>query len=191
MKSIFLTASVVLTLLAVLPYVRDILQGRTKPNLTSWITWSLLTGVATIAEGSAGQTATAIYTGAACLETIAVVALGLRHGHVKYSSIDVICQVGALVGFLLWWLFDSPAAAVVAAVTIDFVGSLPTLRHAWGNPREETWITYALSAVGGLLAIFALTTYNWVSLPYVVYIVLINTTVAAVVIWQKHRLTQR
>jgi len=75
MKVSFLAVSVVLTLAAVLPYLRDILRRTTKPNLVSWITWTLLTGVATIAELAAGEYVAAIFTGAATLEVLAVVVL--------------------------------------------------------------------------------------------------------------------
>jgi hypothetical protein len=186
MKSFFLAISVLVTLVAVLPYLKDIVKGTTKPNLVSWITWTLLTGVATIAELVAGEQVAAIFTGAACLETLAVVLFGLNKGFVKYTAFDVWCQIGALTGFVLWWLFNSPAVAVMAAVTIDLIGALPTVRHSWLAPGEETWQTYALSGLGGFFALLALTTYNWTSLPYAVYIVLINVLMTLVIIGRKH-----
>lgn len=182
MKTIFLVLSVLITLVAVVPYLRDILKGTTKPNLVSWITWSLLTGVATIAEFAAGEHVAAIFTGAACVETLAVVVFGLGKGFVKYTAFDVWCQVGALVGFALWWLFNSPAVAVMAAVTIDLIGALPTMRHSWLAPHEETWQTFALSGLGGCFALLALSSYNWTSLPYAVYIVLANVLMTGIIL---------
>jgi hypothetical protein len=93
-----------------------------------------------------------------------------------------VCQIGAIVGIVLWQLFDSPAIGVVASIIIDFIGALPTIRHSWKQPGEETWSSYALSGIGGILAVFALETYNWVSLPYAVYIVLINMVLAYILI---------
>lgn len=185
MKTAFLILATVITLGSVVPYLRDILKGSTKPNLVSWITWTLLTGIATAAEIAAHEHVAAIFTGSAVVETASVVVLGIRHGYVKYSMFDIVCQIAAIVGIILWQLFNSPALAVVASVTIDFIGALPTLRHSWIRPGEETWPTYALAALGGGLAIAALTNYNWISLPYAVYIVLINAALVCTIIYRE------
>ena len=187
MKNILLIVASVITVASVIPYLRGILTGTTKPNIASWITWTILTAIATIAEIAAHEYTTAIFTSSAVLETSLVVVLGLKYGYAKYSRFDVICQIGALSGFALWWLFNSPALAVIAAVTIDFIGALPTIRHSWLMPSEETWPTYALAGLGGLFAIFALTAYNWTSLTYAVYIVLINLVLSIILIGRGRR----
>ena len=184
MKNVFLILSVLITVGSVFPYIRDILKGTTKPNIVSWITWTLLTLVATIAELAAHEYRTALFTSAAVLETTIIVALGLKYGYAKYTRFDAVCQIGALSGFLLWWLFNSPAIAVLASVSIDFIGALPTIRHSWIKPGEETWPTYAMAGIGGLLAIFAFTAFNWTSLTYPIYIVLINVVFTSVLIYR-------
>jgi hypothetical protein len=182
MKDVFLTLAGVITVGSVIPYLKDILKGTTKPNIVSWITWTLLTGIATAAEIAAHEYRTAIFTSAAVVETASVVLLGIKYGYVKYTRFDVVCQIGAIVGIILWQLFDSPTVGVVAAVTIDFIGALPTVRHSWMKPGEETWSTYALAGFGGVFAILALTAYNWASLTYAVYIVLINLALSVILI---------
>lgn len=76
--------------------------------------------------------------------------LGFRKGFVEYTRFDVVCQAAAIAGIILWQLFNSPTIGVLASVTLDFIGALPTLKHSWIKPHEETWPTYALSGVGGL-----------------------------------------
>jgi hypothetical protein len=185
MKDALLVLASLITVASIVPYIRDIIKGETKPNIVSWITWTLLTGVATIAEIAAGEYRTAIFTGAAVLETLAVVLLSIKYGYAKYTPFDVVCQVGALFGFVLWAIFNTPAAAVIFSVTIDFIGAMPTIRHSWRKPGEETWITYAMAGIGGLLAIFAITNHNWTSLTYAVYIVLINALLTSVLLTRR------
>ena len=187
MKNILLIAASIITVGSVIPYLRDILRGTTKPNIVSWLTWTILTAIATVAEIAAHEYTTAIFTSSAVVETGLVVALGLKYGYAKYSKFDVICQISALSGLVLWWLFNSPALAVIAAATIDFIGALPTIRHSWILPGEETWPTYAIAGLGGLLAILALTAYNWASLTYAVYIVLINIVLSTILIARGRR----
>ncbi|HLB66808.1 MAG TPA: hypothetical protein VJJ78_04440 [Candidatus Saccharimonadales bacterium] len=182
MKDVFLVLAGAVTIGSVVPYIRNIIKGTTKPNIVSWITWTMLTGVATIAEIAAGEYRTAIFTGTAVIETLLIVLLGIKYGHTKYTAFDVVCQAGALFGFVLWAIFNSPAAAVIFAVTIDLVGALPTIRHSWLKPGEETWITYGMAGLGGLLAIFALTEFNWTSLTYAVYVVFINCLLSIILV---------
>jgi hypothetical protein len=178
----FLVLSALLSVWCVIPYIRDILRGITKPNLVSWITWTLLAGIAAAAQISVGEYVAAIFTGAVAFSTGTVVLFGLRHGFVKYAQFDVTCQIAAVAGIVLWQLFDSPAIGVIGAVVIDFVGALPTVRHAWQKPGEETWQTFAYAGLGGLFAVLALETYSWITLPYAVYIVLINIVFVGVIL---------
>ena len=64
MKTASLVLATVLTLISVLPYLRDIVKRVTKPNIVSWITWTLLTGIATAAEIAAHEYTAAIFTSA-------------------------------------------------------------------------------------------------------------------------------
>jgi hypothetical protein len=182
MRILFLVFATTITVGAVIPYVRDILKGSTKPNIVSWITWTLITGIATAAEIAGHQYVTAIFTGSAMLETASVVAFGLHHGFVKYKTFDVICQLAAIAGVILWQLFNSPSIGVVASVAIDFIGVMPTIRHSWHKPNEETWSDFALSGIGGFFGVLALTSYNITSLTYPVYIVLINIMTSLVIV---------
>jgi len=190
MKELFLVLATLITVGAIIPYLRDIFKGSTKPNLVSWITWTLLTGIATAAEVSAGENIAAIFTGASGLATALVVIVGLmKRAYVRYTRFDVICQISAVAGIILWQLFSSPVIAVLASVTIDFVGALPTIRHSYQKPHEETWITYAISSLGGLFGVLALERYDWVSLPYPLYIVIISLATAIVIVVAGRRRT--
>ncbi len=185
MKDFLLILSAVITILAIVPYIRDIFRGSTKPNIASWITWMLLFVVAAIAAFADGEYRTAFFISSVAVETSLVVLLGFKYGYAKYNWFDAACQIGALSGFVVWWLFDNPLAAIFLVVVIDFIACLPTLKHAWFDPKEETWATFALSATGAFVAVFALTSFNWTSLLYPVYIVLINLLITSVIVSRK------
>lgn len=185
MKTIFLALSVVLALVSIVPYVWGIVRGRVRPNVVTWSTWTLLTGIATAAEIAAGEHVSAIFTAAATLGTGAIVLLAVWRGYVRFTRFDIACQVAAVVGIVLWQLFDSPAIGVVAAVVVDFIGALPTIRHAWLKPHEEDWLTFALAATGGAFAVGALESFNVVSLSFALYIVLIDTTFTTLIFFRQ------
>jgi hypothetical protein len=189
-KTNFLILASLITIVSVLPYLRDILKGTTKPNLVSWITWTLLTGIATAAEIAAHEYVAAIFTGSAVIETASVVILGLRHGYVKYTIFDIVCQFSAIVGIILWQLFNSPTVGVLASVIIDFIGALPTVRHTWLKPFEETWAAFGLASLGGVFAIAALSTYNLINLSYALYIVVMNMIIVYVILYRQSKVSR-
>jgi hypothetical protein len=185
MRSSFLLIGAALTLLSVYPYARDVRRGITRPHLVSWSTWTLLTAIATAAQISAGEYIAAIFTASATLQSTVILMLGLRHGSAAYRPFDALCQLGALVGLGGWLLLDSPAFGVVACVATDVIGALPTVKHCWREPTEETWALYAVNGVGGVCAIAALPQYNWISLTYAVYTVLASSILVATLLWRR------
>jgi hypothetical protein len=141
-----------------------------------------LAAIAALAQAAAHEYRSAIFTGLVTIQACSVVMLGLKYGYAKYSVFDWVCQAGALAGLLLWWWFNSPTIAIIAAVSIDLVGALPTVRHSWLKPNEETAISYVLSALAAFLAILALTDYNFNSLLYALYLFVADGTIAGILI---------
>lgn len=137
------------------PYVVETIKGKAKPRVVSWFTWFLLTGIAAAAAFSDGQAAAGFFALAGTLATGAVVIAGWRYGDRTFTRLDIVCQVSVFVGLVLWFIFNSPAIAVWAVIIIDFVGFVPTYKHAWDKPKEETPTFFALVCLGGLMATFA------------------------------------
>lgn len=177
-----------LAVFSVAPYLYDIVKGRTKPNIVSWFTWTLLTSIVTAAALAAGEPRTALLSLASTICTASVVILGIKFGIAKFSRFDMICQVSAVVGLLLWLLFNSPAIAIIASVTIDFIALLPTLRHSWLQPYEETWQTFLIGTLAPLFTIASLTAYSIESLLFPFYIFLANGSITLCILYRRNLL---
>ncbi|MDB5185766.1 MAG: hypothetical protein JWL85_289 [Candidatus Saccharibacteria bacterium] len=172
----------ILTVAAVVPYIIDIVRGKTKPRVVSWFTWCLLNGIAGFAAFVDGQYPAAIMLGASTFSLMAIVALGWHHGDRKFERFDIVCQVGALIGLTLWLIFNSPAIAVIAAIIIDVIGALPTVKHAWQKPHEETWSLFALSGAGSLCALLVAGNTRITAIAYPIYIVLNSILFVSIIV---------
>lgn len=172
--TVLVILSSIFTVVSAIPYIIEIVRGTTKPRVVSWLTWSVLTGIAGIASYVDGQYPAAILMFFATIETLLIVILGWKHGDRKIERFDIVCLVGALIGIILWQVFNSPAIAVVAAVSIDLIGGLPTIVHSWQKPHEETWLTFFLAFLGGLCTVLAISEWTVTSVAYPLYIVVIN-----------------
>jgi hypothetical protein len=187
MRNVLAVAAALLVILSGIPYLVDIVRRKTKPNVVSWFTWTLLTAVAGAAALGAHEPRTAILTFGNAISTLLIVLLGLKYGFAKLSIFDGVCQLGAVVGLVLWLIFNSPEIAIVATVSIDLIATLPTLRHSWLNPQEETWQTFSISALGATLGLVAISHYSVSSLAYPVYLLLMDSAVAIAIIISRKR----
>lgn len=172
---------------SVVPYILDILRRKTKPNIVSWFTWSVLTGIATAAAFAAHEPRTAVLTLASTVCTGSVVILGLRFGIAKFSLFDILCQIGAVIGLVLWLVFNSPTIGIVVPVAIDVIAMLPTLHHSWLKPYEETWQTFLLGTIAPLFTLASLTTYTTASLLYPLYLFVANATITGTILAGRRR----
>jgi hypothetical protein len=138
------------------PYVIATIKKQTKPRLVTWFTWFLLTTLASAAAFSDHQFAAGFFALLGALSTGAAALAGLRYGERDFTKLDIGCVFGVAAGFALWLIFKDAAIGVWAAIIIDFIGLVPTLRHAWVAPQEETALTYALVGIGGALTVAAI-----------------------------------
>lgn len=174
MRPVLVASSSVLALAATIPYVRDIVRGRTKPRLVSWLVWSVLLGISSAAAFATRQLPAGVLSLCDALACALVVLLGYKHGHRTLGRLDVACLLGAGMALGLWGLVKSAAVAVVVVVVTDFLGAIPTFRHSWLRPYEETWMAFALSGLSGAVTLLAANFAVLTAIVYPLYILVAN-----------------
>ena len=172
-----LIGGAVLSVAASVPYIRNTVRGIrnpratrgiAKPQVVSWAIWSGILFIGGASSVEARQWPAAAYTltcGVGC-GLIAVLALRIP---VRYRDppvmvplwrektvrLDFICLAGGLAGLMLLALARDRSAAVMVAIATDLIAYIPTLVHAWQEPYEETWLSYAMYSAGGALTLAA------------------------------------
>lgn len=163
-----------LSFLAFVPYVVSTLKGKNRPNRATWIIWTAV-GVSLLASyAAAGARETVWVSAANLLAFIFVLVLSVKYGVGGWTSLDVACLIGAALGFLLWWWFDSPLPTLYSGLFIDFVGAVPTLVKAWKEPESESLTAWVLFCVANALNLFAIKMWSVVVASYPVYMVFIT-----------------
>ncbi|HWB34052.1 MAG TPA: hypothetical protein VG753_01910 [Candidatus Paceibacterota bacterium] len=182
----------VLTISAVLPYVRDMLQGTTRPNLVTWGLWLIIQTIFILAQFSSGASWSVVLP-LAEMGTVGVVfILGLfGYGYKKYVLLDIVCLVTALAAIMLWQLTSQPLAALLLSVVADMVASIPTLRKAYLDPRSETPSAYLLVVVSAACAGLSTTALDLPNLLWPVYIFILNGSVLALILLGRRHLGNR
>jgi hypothetical protein len=190
MKDVFAFLGAFIVLFCTLPYIIDIVKGKTKPNIVTWITWTVLIGIGTAALYASGEINSALFLTGDTLATFAVVLVGLKYGIAKLDRFDLICMIGAIVGLILWLVFNSPIIAILATILIDFIGTIPTVRHSYLHPEEETYITFALGIVATIFTLFSLHEYSFSAWIYPAYLLFSNGLLVVTIVWGQRRIAK-
>lgn len=185
MKNSFALLSGVLAVVATLPYIVNALRGLTRPNVVTWFTWALLNGLTALAALSGGAGHTTVFAGASAACCAVVTALGLRYGFERYTRFDAACQLLAVVGVAAWYISGNPAVDVVVNVAAGLVALLPTYRHGWARPYEETLLTWILASLGATASIASIVHYGVISLSYPLYTLFCDVTLSSLLFYRR------
>lgn len=159
-SSIIGTAATILSVVAFVPYIRSILQNKTRPSSASWWTWTLLAFITVISSRAAGAPwAVLILPIWLCISQLGVAILALKQGDNNWDRLNQFCVAGALAGTLLWVVTGEPLIALLVSIVADFLASVPNFRHIWKNPEQENRLGWMLGWGSAMLEI--LTIRNW------------------------------
>lgn len=162
-KYILGVIAIVLTLVGYIPYLRDIIKGKTKPHIYSWFLWGFVALIAFALQTSGKAGIGAFVTVAASLTCFLIVILGLKNGKKDITKSDTVFFVAALFALVIWVFAKQPVVSVILISVIDMLGFAPTIRKSWNNPYSETLFTYLLNSFRHGLSIVALQNYSVVT----------------------------
>jgi hypothetical protein len=190
MKGILAFTAAFLMLFCTVPYIIDIVKGKTKPNIVSWITWTLLIGIGAAALFASHQSHAGLLLTGDVIATFAVVVVGIKYGFAKLELFDGLCQLGAIIGLVLWLVFNSPMIAIAATLVIDFIGTLPTVRHSWLHPNEETSITFGIGVIATVLTLLSLKEYSVTAWIYPAYLLFSNGLLFVTIVFSRNKVEE-
>lgn len=160
-KEWFSLLAVLLSFLAFAPYIRSILQGKTRPHVFSWLIWTITTLIVFFAQLADGAGVGAWAIGFSALVTLYVAWLAYQHsGDYQATLADRLFLATALLSLPLWYFTAEPLWAVVILTIVDSLGFGPTFTKAWHRPYEEGLSMYVITVARNLFVIVALEHYS-------------------------------
>lgn len=186
-KEILGIIATVIAFVSYIPYIRDVLTGKTKPHAFSWLVWALLTGIAFFGQLAGGAGAGAWVNGFTAVICFIIFIFGISKGRKNIIPIDWISLGGAAVAIIFWFVTKGPLLSVILITLIDALGFFPTFRKSFHKPHEETVITYFLSGLKYVIALFALQKVSLVTALFPSYLIVANWTFVVMVLMLKKR----
>ena len=181
----------IIAMLAVIPYVKDILHGSTRPNIVSWFLWVLLLSISIFAQYSAGASWSLLFLIGDLVGTSIIFILCLAgYGYGKYGWIEVVCFSLAIIAIVSWQLTNQPILAIVFSIIADAMASVPTIVKAYRDPWSEDASQWLIIGVASILAILSTTIWNPANIIFPAYLLLVNGTIGALSLFGR-RLKQK
>ena len=188
LKIICAVLSTLVSVVAFIPYFRDIFLKKTKPHAYTWLIWAITQGtaVAGLWYGKGGIGSLGLTVGASLV--FIVFLLSLHYGTRKITRGDTLLLIAALIAILIWWQLHSALLAVLMVSVIDAVGYIPSYRKCWEEPWSETLLSWVLYSVSNIFAMLALMEYNLLTLTYLVTITILNSALVVICLIRRKKI---
>lgn len=165
-----------LSVVAFVPYVYDMLRGRTLPHRATWLIWSVLSGMSLLANIQEGAEASLAYVASQTGVTVIIFLASLCCGTgsmLRRGDCMVLWLAG--IGIALWLMMDDAMFMLVIALSVSALGGLLTVEKAYRAPTSETSICWTLSAIAACLALLAANTTDIMIVAYPAYLLVLYT----------------
>lgn len=185
LPAIFGVSSAVLNTAGLVPYIRDIFLGKTKPERATWWIWLVLNVIAFSAQVAAGSTWSLFMTGAQTVAVGFIAFLSLNHGYGKFKKKDIVSLIIALFGVLLWKFTEQPVAALLLVILVDMLGYYLLIIKTWEAPQTETLIAWVLASIAGFCGVLSVWSLNIPRLIYPIYILIGDVLIVSVIVYRR------
>lgn len=161
-------------------YLVETAVGKVQPNRVTWLLWGLFPMIVFIAQRVQGVQNLSWATFAAGFTPLLIVLASFinKKAYWKTEPRDYRLMAAATVGLILWAITKEPNLAILFSLVADFLASLPTVIKAYKHPETESWLAYAISAVGFGVGVLAIQTFTFENYAFISYIFLINALLA-------------
>lgn len=179
--------AVLIQLIGVSFYIRDMLRGNTKPNLVSWVVWALapLIGSWLSVKAGAGLSVLPVFMAGFNPILVIIIALVIKKGYWKITKFDIYCGVLAIFALFLWFLTNNFALSILFAIISDLLASIPTIVKSWNYPDTETSAAYFGGIIANIVGLLIIK--NWIFSIYALglYFIVVNIIIVFAIYHKK------
>ncbi len=170
-------------------YLYDTVVGNAQPNRITWLLWGffpLIIFVAQRVQGVESMSWTSFVAGLLPLLIFAASYFN-KKAYWKSNPRDYYLMAAAIIGIILWAITDNPNLALLLALLADILAAVPTLIKSYSHPQSESWIGYAISAVGFGIGLLSVQVFNFENATFAAYIFLLNAALAVLAVRGRKR----
>jgi len=190
MRVLFGLLSGLLPILGAIPYIRDVLRRKTKPQRMAIFIWLVLDVIAVASQVAKGATWSVIMPAVSTVELIIGFLLALKYGMGGTDKKDVGALVLAAFGLILWYFTKQPLFALLIVVGVDLVGTTLVVIKTYHHPHTETFSTWFLNFIAGLFAAAAVGHWSFTLQIYPLCVAFGNGAICMAILTRRNKIKQ-
>jgi hypothetical protein len=171
-----------LIIVGYVPYIRSILRHVVKPQRISWGIWTILTVILFVNQVKNGGGYSSVFMGCTAVLVATTFLLSMKLGIGGASTADRILLVSAMLLLGYWLTVQDTRLSTIVAVSVDFLGAIPTVIKARRQPHTENYAQWILAGLGGLFSMLAVARHDYILYIYPIY----NVTMNGVIVCTKY-----
>jgi len=168
-------------------YCKDVIKAKVKPNKVTWLMWSVAPLIATVAALSKGVTWAVVPVFMAGFSPLLIFISSFinKKAYWKITRPDLSCGVLSCVALMIWYLTKNADYAIVFSILSDGLAALPTIIKSWKHPETENIFPYLGGLLSSCTVFFAITTWNFASLAFPVYVICVDAVILLMLLGRK------
>jgi len=143
--------STVVAFYTIVPYIRAILKGKTKPHQLSWVVFVIMNFIVLISQYLEGARSSVLITLAFCIGSLWILILSFKYGTRDTSRWDRALFIFALATIVIWVLTKSNATAIWLTLLIDFAATTMLILKIRSLPGSEDHVSWVFGSLAYLL----------------------------------------
>lgn len=178
--------STLISLVGAYSYIRDTLQGSTKPNRVSWSMWALaplIGAIAAITSGGDAWATVRVFMAGFLPLAVLLASFVNAKSYWRLTPFDFGCGALSFAALIVWLAADSPRVAILLAVAGDGFAAIPTISKAWRFPETETGLFFCASFASSLLVLPSIPVWTIENAAFPIHL----TVVSAIVLFSVYR----
>jgi hypothetical protein len=183
MQSYISIIPIILIASSFVPYIFDIVKGKTKPHIYTWLVW-FITGVISVVIGLQSGGGYGLYGLMFNVFLVgAIVLLSIKYGTKDIVYKDKIYLSLAFLGVILYFLFQNPVYSLVTAIFVDLIAYIPTFRKTYNDPDSESLGAWVITIIAYAVSIIILENKNFNTMSYITSILTMNIFLSLFIIY--------
>lgn len=160
----------VLAALSYIPYTRDTVQKREKPERASWLIWSVAVTIAFFTQHAKGASWSLWFPGIDALGCFITLGLAIKYGRGGLLKRDLAALLVLGAGLLIWAFTDNALYALILTIATVAASCGVTIRKTLEDPHSKTCTAWLIMWAASLCAVISVGKLDIALLLYPAYI---------------------
>jgi len=165
-----------ISVIGLIPYIRDTYRGDTSPHRVTWFLWGFIPLVTFVVQLHLHVGLVALTTFVFGLLPFGVlIASAKSHaGAWAITRFDWFCCAISLAGTAVYVVTQRGVLSIVLLLIADFFAGIPTVRKSWTDPTSETWSEFAFSVAATSITLMTVSEWKFSTIAFSGYIAVFN-----------------